>query len=69
MTKSSPQAWKAGDRVMDRRGCFGQLLATVWNGFAWIIYDGQTIPATVLTSDLALATEVVRRVEDMLAKE
>lgn len=45
--------WKTGSRVVDTNGYFATLLA-VWAEYAWIIYDGQTIPVSVVGRNLSL---------------
>lgn len=47
--------WIAGTRVVDRHCCSAVLLG-VYAEYAWVLYDGQATPVTVLAYTLAVET-------------
>jgi hypothetical protein len=54
-TPRGPRGWDAGIKVMDQHGNIALLLAPVWSQFAWIVYEGQMNPVTVLACNLTRA--------------
>ena len=50
-TCGEKRLWVRGQRVRDRFGVLAILISS-WSQFAWIVFDGQANPQTVLLDDL-----------------